>query len=561
MKKYLQPLLIVIFIHFACSLNLYSQSLLQKKISIDVTRLPVSDVLTLIEKRGGFFFSYNSSLINTDSLVSVYAESKSISDLLYSLFGARFQYTQQDNHIIITKVISKNKTEITGRVIDKNSREPVPYATVYERSQLVATMTNEQGLFTLNLKTRNNTDSISVSRISYSDTIVAFPAGTSNDITITINATDKSLDSVFVNMMKRDWLSRQILSSKELINSINLKHFIAKQPFQVSVFPGIGTHGKMSSQVVNKFSFNVFGGFNGGVNGVEIGGLYNITNNNARYVQVAGLFNMVGGHSEGVQIGGLFNRDSSVNGVQSAGLFNKVNVAKGFQVAGLFNEESFMNGFQAGGLFNKVKIARGVQIAGLFNKDSLMNGFQVAVVNINHKIKGLQIGVVNISDSIQGIPLGLVNLGKGSKQQLTFSYNEMGVGMISYKSGNPKLYNILSAGSGLDYNRKVFSVGYGFGTRMALSKVLEANPELTSNYFYNGNWKKQNISARLQWNFQVKISNVFSIYAGPAITLLYSKAGSVPAGYKTDLSNGAHRFSVVDNVSGWFGWNAGVNFF
>lgn len=560
MKHILNAALLILFINCAVIDNCVAQKILQKKITISITQKPLSDVLASIEKQGNFFFSYNSNLFNADSIVTVNAKKQSVSSVLHTLFDNRFQYHEQNNHLIITQAASQNILEITGTITDRVTGEPVPYATVYERNQLVAAMTDEQGSFRLNLKKRSSTDSISVSRVSYADTIMPLRENQSGDIKIAITVINKPLDSVIISMMQRDWLKRSILSSRQIINSLNLDNFFAKQSFQFSVLPGIGTHGQMSSQLVNKFSFNLLGGYNGGVNGVEIAGLYNITNKNVRSVQIAGLFNIVGGHADGFQVAGLFNRDLSVNGFQAAGIFNKIAKAEGFQVAGLFNKDSSMRGFQAAGIYNKTKKTEGFQAA-VFNKNDTMHGFQAGVVNRNHRFKGIQIGLINAADTIEGIPIGLINLGKSGIQHVSFSYNETGLLFLSYKSGNPNFYNILVAGSTLNFNEKAFSIGYGFGHKMNLTNTVSVNPELTVSYLYNGNKEKQNIATRLQLNLQFNISKSFSLYAGPAITTLYSKPGIIPGGYKTDLSNGAHNFSVAKNTIGWFGWNVGINIF
>jgi len=530
MKHLLKIVLLIVFMNCVSVQNSPAQNFLQKRISVSASKETLSHVLTLIEMQGGFIFSYNSNLFNADSTVTIHVKNHSISNVLHSLFGNRFQYRQQDNYLIIMQTSLSNILEINGKITDRVTGEPVPYATVYERNQLLATMTDEQGNFKLSLKKRSSTDSISVSRVSYADTIIPLHSNEAKDIKIAITGINKPLDSVVVSMMQRDWLKRSILSSKQMMNSINLDHFFAKQPFQFSILPGIGSHGKMSSQLVNKFSFNLFGGYNGGVNGMEIAGFYNITNKDVRYFQAAGLFNMVGGHAEGFQVAGLFNKDSSMKGFQASSLFNKTVKTQGFQIAA-------------------------------FNKNDTMQGFQAGAVNVNHKFKGVQIGIVNVADTIEGIPIGLINLGKSGVNHLSFSYNEMGFLLFSYKSGSPRFYNILIAGSRLYFHEKAFSIGYGFGKEMNLKNSFSINPELTSLYFYNGNKEKQNISGRLQLDFQFKLSNSFSLYAGPAITVLYSKSGLIPNGYKSDLSNGASNFSVAKNTTGWFGWNVGINLF
>ena len=534
---------------------------MQKKITVSVTKKPVSTVLASIEKQAGFFFSYNNNLLNADSLVTIDAKDQSVSDALNLLFGKKFKYRHLNNHLIITENVPDGQ-EVKGLVLDKVSGEPVPYVTVYERNQLAAAMTDEHGAFKLSLKKRGSTDSLSVSRVSYNDTIIPVDWNIAQNITIKITPMDKPLDSVIVAMMEqRDWLMRNILSYKQMMNSINLNKFFVKQPFQFSIIPSLSSQGRMSSQMVNKFSFNILGGYNGGVNGLEIGGLYNITNRNVRYVQIAGLFNVVGGHAEGLQIAGLFNKDSSVRGFQVGGIFNQTMKAHGFQVGGLVNRTDSMRGFQVGGIFNHTIKTQGFQVGGIVNRNDTMQGFQVAAVNLNHKFKGVQIGVINIADTIEGISIGLINLGKEGIHNLSISYNEMGIPLLSYKSGNPKLYNIVAAGSSMNMQEKAFAFGYGLGKEIPAGKIFYINPELTSLFFLNGNRVKQNISARLQLNLQFKISKSLSFYAGPAVTALYSRPGAIPNGYKANLSNGMHNFSITKNTTGWLGWNVGINLF
>ena len=562
MKLFYRSAYIIFFIGCIAVNNCSAQNILQKKVTISVTKKPISTLLASIEKQAGFFFSYNNNLFNADSLVTIDAKDQPVSEVLNMLFGKRFKYRHLNNHVIISESVRDGSHEVTGSVLDKISGEPVPYATVYERNQLAAAMTDEHGAFKLSLKKRESTDSLSVSRVSYNDTIIPIDWSIAQNITIKITPIDKPLDSVIVAMMQqRDWLMRNILSYKQRMNSINLNQFFVKQPFQFSIIPSLSSHGRISSQMENKFSFNILGGYNGGVNGLEIGGLYNITNRNVRYVQIAGLFNVVGGHAEGVQIAGLFNRDSSVRGFQVAGIFNKTMNTQGFQVGGLANTTDSMRGFQVAGISNHTIKTQGFQVGGIINRNDTMQGLQVSAVNLNHKFKGVQIGVINIADTIEGIPIGLINLGKGGINNLSMSYNEMGIPLLSYKSGNPKLYNIVTAGSSLDMQEKAFAFGYGLGKEIPAGKIFYINPELTSLFFLNGNRAKQNISARLQLNLQFNISKSFSFYAGPAVTALYSRPGAVPNGYKVDLSNGMHNFSIAKNTTGWLGWNVGINLF
>ena len=134
-------------------------------------------------------------------------------------------------------------------------------------------------------------------------------------------------------------MGRFLLSSKQKVQSLNLKNFFTSRPFQVSFTPGLSTHGKLSSQVVNNFSLNVIGGYTAGTNGVEIGGIFNIDKKEVKYVQAAGIFNMAGGNVKGVQMAGINNTVlDTVKALQAAGVRNYVKgKLNGVQLAGVYN--------------------------------------------------------------------------------------------------------------------------------------------------------------------------------------------------------------------------------
>ena len=246
---------------------------------------------------------------------------------------------------------------VSGYVMDDQTGERIKDASVYEKQRLASAITNENGYFKLKLKNKYRNAALTVSKEFYDDTTVNIRAGFDQQVKITLvpmDITDQTItispknyqapesiqvevpinDSVswLYTYLKKDsviiektGLSKFLLSSKQKIQSINLKKFFTARPYQASLVPGLSTNGKLNSQVINNFSLNVFGGYSGGVNGFEIGGLFNIDKKNVQYVQVGGLFNMVGGYVSGVQIGGLSNTVlDSLSGFQVGGITNFV---------------------------------------------------------------------------------------------------------------------------------------------------------------------------------------------------------------------------------------------
>jgi hypothetical protein len=65
----------------------YGQAILQKNISLDVNNQRLDNVLEILSNKGDFYFSYNSSIVKKDSLVSFRASNKTVKEILSLLFN------------------------------------------------------------------------------------------------------------------------------------------------------------------------------------------------------------------------------------------------------------------------------------------------------------------------------------------------------------------------------------------------------------------------------------------------------------------------------------------
>jgi hypothetical protein len=284
-----------------------------------------------------------------------------------------------------------------------------PNASVYERQQLISTLTNNDGYFRLRLRDKYPSAAISVSKDLYADTSLLLATGHDQEVTVGISPATYQLKVVDITSrthVETTWFGNMFLSSRQKLTSLNIGAFLADKPYQMSLTPGLGSHGRMSGQVVNKISFNVLGGYAAGVDGFEIGGAFNIVKKDMQYVQIGGLFNIVGGKTNGVQIAGAHNNVlDSMKGVQIAGLSNITEGSqdgvqitgaigqiygnmKGVQMGGVMSiTRGAINGWQIGGVGTySGKEVKGVQIGGLFNcgKSNLLGG-QISVAgNIVH---------------------------------------------------------------------------------------------------------------------------------------------------------------------------------
>ncbi len=528
----------------------HAQKLLHKSVSVSVSQQPVAQVLHSIEKQGKFYFSYNSDVIPGDSLVTFSAYNQPLHLVLDGLLSGRYLYKETGEYIILQRAPVEKYFLVTGHLEDQETGKPVDYASVYSKSLLVSTLSNEDGSFRLKMKDPVFPMRVSVSKIGYADTTILINTGKERrwDITLVPRAVDLDEVVVYNSGADRTWLARLFVSSQLRRQSRNIGKFFVALPYQLSLTPGLGTHGRMSGQVTNKVSLNLIGGYTAGVNGVELAGVFNISRSRVRVVQMAGVFNIVSGAVKGVQMAGVHNKVmESVTGLQAAGAFNKVsNGMRGVQMAGAINQvQGSVSGLQMSGLANVGK--------------EKVSGLQLGPINYAKNLQGVQIGVVNIADSSSGYSFGLINITKKGKGSVSLLANELVPANIVWKTGSRHIYSLLSVGTGMSSSAKAVVYGFGFGKDFRVGKILTLSPELVSHTVYTGHRDKMIGIYRLQSLLDVRLAKNISISGGPAIAISPDKNLESARGFKDFPPTTYVNFDIGSKTAGWLGWQAGIS--
>ncbi|MEN0003110.1 MAG: hypothetical protein AAF798_03165 [Bacteroidota bacterium] len=363
---------------------------------------------------------------------------------------------------------------------------------------------------------------------------------------------------------------------------------------QISLFSFVGSNAKKSAKMTNNVSFNLLWGTNGGVRGLEVGGLVNSIRNDVKGVQVAGLGNYVGGEVIGTQFGGLFNVSQGiVGGVQIGGLFNTAGGGDAAQLAGLFNiAGAEYSGIQAAGLFNVTGKGDNVvqlsglyntsggevtaQVSGLFNVAGNVSYGQISgLLNVGKRVDGFQIGLINVSDTISGMPIGLLNIVRNGYNRFEMGSGEVLFFNVGAKLGAYSFYNIFNVGA--QWEEQVdnsgpepetttalyWSLGYGIGTAFRLGGPWLLNVELQSHHVNEGKFWTTTLNQLNQFKllFSVRVGRTAAFYAGPVANVMVSKLYDPETGlYGSNIM----PYTMYDetnnntNVKGWIGFNVGV---
>jgi len=201
--------------------------------------------------------------------------------------------------------------------------------------------------------------------------------------------------------------------------------------WRITLFPPLSTNGVEAPNFTARYSINILGGYHGGLDGGEIGGLINYNKHYASGFQLAGLGNITNGDLEGINLAGIGNfSGQNMSGVQLAGITNfSGGELEGIQFAGIANVSGYnSSGIQFSGLANISKgDIEGIQGTGLFNASyGDISGLQLSgITNVaKESIEGLQItGALNFAGSdVSGLQIsGLGNTALGSIEGLMIS--------------------------------------------------------------------------------------------------------------------------------------------
>lgn len=167
--------------------------------------IKTGSALNLITRQTGFYFTYDSHLIDPDKKTDMTFRNVRLRTILDSILKAdSLTYSVMDEFIIITREnpppppVTIDTTSvpvlefITGTIIDGESSEPLPFATIGLKNAGKGTVSNSNGEFGLKFSPENYSDTIIVSYLGYYN----------REITV-----QQSLGSNFVIAMRREFIS------------------------------------------------------------------------------------------------------------------------------------------------------------------------------------------------------------------------------------------------------------------------------------------------------------------------------------------------------------------
>ncbi|OFX26303.1 MAG: hypothetical protein A2041_03265 [Bacteroidetes bacterium GWA2_31_9b] len=184
--RYLVKFTLSVIVLNICISSLYSQStVLYKKIAFKTKNKPLYTVLNEISSQIGYDFSYNADLISSNQNIKIDTDSTELFHVLDLILNdTSLTYNIIEKQIVIHKKNSLRKISsisqninnqstihVHGKIIDKESYEPLPFANISLFGKSIGTISNEQGEFSLKIPINLIDENIVFAYIGYKNSL------------------------------------------------------------------------------------------------------------------------------------------------------------------------------------------------------------------------------------------------------------------------------------------------------------------------------------------------------------------------------------------------------
>lgn len=191
---------------FLLFLALFSTTL-NAQITVDVSNLPLKQILKIIETKSEYRFFYNEGLKGLDKVASLQVKNASIDKTMSMLLGnTDINYKlEKNNLVVLVAKIKINKSEqkrITGIVTDQKG-EPIIGASILVKGTNIGAISDVNGNFSINIADQST---LTISYIGYHP--IDFKVGEKKNLVIKLEEDARMIDEVVVigygTVKKRD---------------------------------------------------------------------------------------------------------------------------------------------------------------------------------------------------------------------------------------------------------------------------------------------------------------------------------------------------------------------
>lgn len=154
------------------------------------------NALNIISRKTGYYFTYDSKLIDPEARVPLNFDDKTLDEILRQVIqNDSIRFSVIGNHIIIARLLPEMQAtnfiempeetyRISGMIIEHDNEVPLPYATVAVQGKPKGTISNNDGFFSMNITADLFTDTLTVSYLGFLNRSIPISETLGNDFTI-----------------------------------------------------------------------------------------------------------------------------------------------------------------------------------------------------------------------------------------------------------------------------------------------------------------------------------------------------------------------------------------
>jgi hypothetical protein len=154
------------------------------------------NALNIISRRTGYYFTYDSRLIDQDVRITLDASEKPLKDILRQVIqNDSVRFSVIGSHIIIARTIpelqvakyfemTEETYRISGLVVEYENGVPLPFATIAIQGKPRGTISNSDGIFSMTITADMIYDTLTVSYLGFLNRSIPVSEALGNDFTI-----------------------------------------------------------------------------------------------------------------------------------------------------------------------------------------------------------------------------------------------------------------------------------------------------------------------------------------------------------------------------------------
>ena len=216
-----------------CFLFFYSTTkagdILEREIQLPKTKETIYELFNRITDRTGYFFIYDSDIINNEKKINFSGGNFTLKQAIYLIVqDPKIQIKIIDRHILLHKkempvativkaetVVSDSSRFVVANAVvrDAYTKEPVPHVSVSIEETGIGTVTNQSGEFMLKIPYSDTLQNIQISHVGYNQQIIPVGVFLNNPVDIYMQTKMIPLQEVIVGFVNPQKIIREMLNN------------------------------------------------------------------------------------------------------------------------------------------------------------------------------------------------------------------------------------------------------------------------------------------------------------------------------------------------------------